>query len=236
MLIARFPTGGRITPTYVGSTAYVDSNSASAAPDASGLSLAAGDILLCFAYCATSGAVSPEISAPSGEGWVQGGEVHTTASSPTTESMQGKVFSKVWGVPGNTDDSTPTFTSDLIGLGAVISVWRKGNRANPIQDMQGASANGTQPTPSATAGDAHDSTQHFFGCRVLSGGNLSAPSSGTSAYSGASYSQTSGPDRAMASSYVEGVGTTGAVGGSNNASATTSKTMGVTFNVILKAG
>ncbi len=191
-------------------SALADSNAISATPAI--FSVQSGDIVV--AHAVVTGGGANFASEPSGQGW---SVIDSASTGPNS-----KCFWKRWGA-GFTDDTTPTFDTTSGVIGAILQVWR-GCSTSPIviSDASGATGGDLTFVPDPV-------TPGVRGCTtVVSFANVGSTSviaiaSGTSAYSGASYSTTVGVDRAYACGYIRGTGP-GLTG--SNITATTPSSVG----------
>ncbi len=220
-------------PTFVGVTAYADANGTTATPDASGLGLAANDILIahCHLVSASDGVFA---SAPAGEGWTRKQDKEDTGGNNSATS----IFWKRWG-SGSTDDSTPSFTAAAGSLACVLTVWRgcktSGDPLSTTAGVNNGSSGTTITGGSATVPGTPGCAAQVFMAAVLPASNVGAPSGSgvTSAYSGGSYATTAGSDRGVAAAYVTPA-SAGAFGASVTATAGATMTAWSTVTVVIE--
>lgn len=196
--------GGLVAPYVVGVSAQVTGVGTSLTPTIPAV-VATGDLVL---VQTTSRDAAQTMTAPAGEGW-------SSVQSPSQTGLEDVLWAKVWGLGGQTDDTTPTFGigSGTAGWGATAVVIRNPSHstlpwtsvaAAVLASGSGANASSTTVTaPSVT----HDGT-HRTVVRVVSSADdnaLNAPSTGAAAYGGANYDSTTGNDFAQAMSLREDI-------------------------------
>lgn len=148
--------------------------------------------LVHFTLKTTGGTVTP----PAGEGWTQLKSVGTT-------NLRDVVYAKVWGLGGQTDNTTTgNFTVSnsptTNGWGyTVLVVDNPSNSTNPwtsvasaYEDVQGTnhSASTTMSGSTVTVSGSHRTVLTFFGSS--DDNNHGSPSTGTLLYGGTNYDQT----------------------------------------------
>jgi hypothetical protein len=196
--------GGLVAPYIVGVSDQVTGTATTLTPTIPS-NVAAGDLVL---VQTTSRDAAQTMTAPAGEGW-------SSIQNPSQTGLEDVLWAKVWGLGGQTDDTTPTFGigSGTAGWGATAVVIRNPSHstlpwtsvaAAVLASGSGANASSTTVTaPSVT----HDGT-HRTVVRVVSSADdnaLNAPSSGAAAYGGANYDSTTGNDFAQAMSLREDI-------------------------------
>lgn len=227
-----FSQGGQNPPTFVAHTAFADGNTTSATPDFSAIPAGPqkNDILLVWTNVVGVGGAGA--SAPSGEGW---SSIATVSDGGGQNSIL-TCFWKRWGVAGNTDDSTPTFTTSSGSMSAVGQLWRGClYSASPIENSGTAHGTGTTTPVSASGVSSagyRRSAAVGFGCAGTAMNISGMSGSGWSDdYKGASYATTAGPDRCSAGAYNQNVG----VGAPDQVTATaTANVTWTAITVILK--
>lgn len=203
-------------PYFVAATAQVTGTGTTLTPDASALGLAAGDLLI----VQVTNRNNNTPTAPAGQGWATITNISRAAGTAFNDS----VFAKIWGLAGNTDDSTPTFTvaSGTLGWGVTLSSYRNPYAADRpwlttddaiiasgTDNSTAAASTATAPSVSYAAGDNRTYVRTFA---TADDNALNAPSVGVLAYGGTSYDQTTGDNYSQASIYEEnkdGATTTG---------------------------
>lgn len=211
--------GALLAPYIVGVSAQVTGVGTTLTPTVPAV-VATGDLVV--AHC-TSRDAAQTMANPGSEGW-------TAGPSPTQTGLEDAVFSKIWGLGGQTDDTTPTFTigSGTAGWGVTVTVFR-----NPLHSTapwtsvasavftSGSQANAASATVTAPS-VAHDGT-HRTVVRVFSSADdnaLNTPSTGALAYGAAAYDSIDGNDFAQAMSLVEDITVT-----TNTGTATVAETL-----------
>jgi hypothetical protein len=161
--------------------------------------VATGDVVFAHITSDNNSTLTP----PSGEGWAL---APSTTRLTNTTALEDAVYYKVWGA-GNTDDTTPTFTSSsgTAGWGITLSVFRNVDTTTPIQATAetAATASTTMTAPSASYSGDNRTYARFFSS--VDDNNHGSQSEGTLAYGGTSYDQTTGNDYAQSMSYLENV-------------------------------
>jgi hypothetical protein len=189
--------GGLLAPYVVGVSAQVTGVGTSLTPTVPAV-VASGDLVV--VHC-TSRDAAQTMANPGSEGWSAG-------PTPTQTGLEDAVFAKVWGLGGQTDDTTPTFTigSGTAGWGATVTVYRNPSHATAPWTSVAAAivASGSQANASSATVTApsvnHDGTH----CTVVRLGSsaddnaLNTPSTGALAYGAAAYDSTDGNDFAQA--------------------------------------
>ena len=198
-------------PTFVDKSAQVDGTSATLTPTVPA-AVAAGDLVIAHITGKDATAVFTE---PASEGW------SSVVGPIDSGTVTDQIFAKVWGVVGNTDDTTPTFTSSVPtnGWGVTVSVIRNpANTRSPWTTVASAvdvsassspTASGTMTAPTATSTGVNRLVLRFYGS--ADDNAHASPSAGTLAYGGASYDSVTGSDYAQSMAYESGSGQ-GAVG------------------------
>lgn len=168
-------------------------------------SVAAGDLILvpCVVRDAAQ-TVTPDAT----EGWV---EIATASQT----GLKMTLFGKVWGLGGQTDDSSPEFSvaSATAGFGLVPIVVRNPQHATApwtsvaaavVASGQQSNASGTMVTaPSVNHSGDHRTVMRLFAS--ADDNALGAPSVGALIFGGAAYDTTSGNDWAQAGSIAEDI-------------------------------
>lgn len=229
-------TGNSLYPRLINTSAYADGNTTSATPTIGG-SPQAGDLILAFVY-QTNGGDGVFPAAPSGEGWTS----ITTVEETGGNNIEIAIFYKYWGVSGNTDDTTPTFTRGGAGaasVGAVVQTWRDVRQASPISGSNTAHASSGTTEVGAEVNNQSPEwcSAVIFWAGLTAAGNISGISGTnfTTAASGSSYATTAGPDRACGISTNQKITTTGNVGASGvTATYTVGVTATATVTVVLR--
>lgn len=163
-----------------------------ASPQIPTANLVAGDLVI--VHCTTKAAST--LGVPAGEGWV----------ALTEASIGGfidAVFAKIWGIAGNSDDSTPSFTNDdgaivTNGWGFTLLVignpspipWTSVTDAIRAQNQQAIAANATATAPAASFEGAHVTVLRLFSSSDDNA--LNAATEGVCMYGGVDYDLTAG--------------------------------------------
>jgi hypothetical protein len=182
------------------------------------LGLVAGD---CLTAWVTSKDAAQTVTAPPGEGW-------SLIQNPSQTGLEGYLFAKVWGLGGQTDDTTPTFS---IGSGTAGWVLALENVRNPAHATapwtsvaaaivaSGSQSNASSTTvtaPSVTDTGTHHTIGRYYGAaddNILGlSSSATTNSEGALVYGGADYDQTTGGGIAQAMSIREDVTTAGSTG------------------------
>ncbi len=224
--------GHAVWPRMIGVSAYADGNTPSATPTIS--SPVAGDVILTWCHL-VSGGDGVFAAAPTGEGWTRVVDVEDTAGSNSASSL----FWKFWGVSGNTDDTTPTFTAAAGSLAAVTETWRDCRQALPIHGS--ATTHGTSGTTHTCADFSSTASERIsvscFMGGLTAAGNISTMN-GTNyvqTAAGSSYATTAGSDRAVALARDEDIVVAGSVGANGvTATFTVTTTAYSTITVVLR--
>lgn len=152
--------------------------------------VAAGD-LVCVV--ATVRATTSAISAPAGQGWSQ-------VELASGNSLRMYLFAKIWGLGGQTDDTTPDFTKDTGSVGWFTTAfiirnplhasrpWTSVGAAIVASGQQSNAAAATATAPSVT----HDGSNRTL-VRLFSSADdnaLATPSEGALIFGGAAYDAT----------------------------------------------
>ncbi len=225
-------SGHAVWPRMIGVSAYADGNTTSATPTIN--SPVAGDVILAWCHLVNAGD-GVFAAAPSGEGWTRVTDVEDTAGSNSASSL----FWKFWGVSGNTDDTTPTFTAAAGSLAAVTETWRDCRQASPIHTStttHGVSGTTHAPADATSTAAERISVSCFMG-GCTSTGNISSMNGTlyTQTAAGATYSTTAGVDRAVACCRNENITVTGSVNASGvTATFTVTTTAYSSITVILR--
>lgn len=197
------PPGG---PYVNGWSAQSSGTGTTQAPGVPANSIAAG---VCVLAWVTSKDASQTVTAPAGEGWV-------LVENPSQTGLEGYLFAKIWGLAGQTDSSTPTFS---IGSGTAGWLTTLELVRNPAHDTapwtsvasaivaSGSSSNAAASTvsaPSVSVSGSHLTVIRFYGSADDNalGGTISA-GAGVLSLSGAAYDQTTGGGIAQASTVLE---------------------------------
>lgn len=185
---------------------FVDvGTAATATPDMSAETIQTNDIILVHGSM-IGGTAGSTITAPVGEGWT----VATSFEETVGANVLVTAFWKRWGA-GFTDDTTPTFTQSLpgtAGFSCQYSIWRGCRTSGVPYDQatsQGNVAGGDATAPTALSLGPFRTSVRMFGASIT--GNLTDRyAEGTGLYTGEAFATTSGPDRAIASSYLKRIG------------------------------
>lgn len=197
------PPGG---PYVNGWSAQSSGTGTTQAPGVPANSIADG---VCVLAWITSKDASQTVTAPAGEGWV-------LVENPSQTGLEGYLFAKIWGLAGQTDSSTPTFS---IGSGTAGWLTTLQLVRNPAHDTapwtsvasaivaSGSSSNAAASTvsaPSVTVSGSHLTVDRFYGSADDNalGGTISA-GAGVLSFNGAAYDQTTGGGIAQASTVLE---------------------------------
>lgn len=192
-------------PWIVAATTQVTGTGVSLTPDFSAITpaVAAGDLVL--VHVTNRNNNTP--TAPASQGW---STVYNHSRAAGT-AFNDTVFAKIWGIPGNTDDTTPTFSvaSGTLGWGATATVIR-----NPLHPWQAwtavvdailfsatdnsTAAAATATAPSATITRPAPDRTYVRIFATADNNALNAPSAGTLVYGDTSYDQTTGDDYSQA--------------------------------------
>jgi hypothetical protein len=169
---------------------------------------AAGDLVLAEG---TVRSTTDTIVPPVGEGWSQ-------IELASGNSLRTYVWGKVWGLGGQTDDTTPTFTrTGTTGAFVTCAIYRNPKHATAPwtsvaaavvgsgQQSNAAAATATAPTVTHTGNDR--TVVRLFASQDDNA--LNAPSEGILVYGGAAFDAT---DIAQALSTREGVNVSGSTG------------------------
>ena len=149
------------------------------------------------------------VTAPGSEGW------SASVQTPSQTGLEGYVFAKRWGLGGQTDDSTPTFsigsgTAGWIAAGVLIrnplhasAPWTSATHAIVASGSQSNASSTTVTAPSVSHTGNNRTVLRLFG----SGDDnaLNAPSTGALIFGGAAFDSTQGNDEAMAASVRENI-------------------------------
>jgi hypothetical protein len=169
---------------------------------------AAGDLVLAEG---TVRSTSDTISPPAGEGWSQ-------IELASGNSLRTYVWGKVWGLGGQTDDTTPTFTrTGTTGAFVTCAIFRNPKHATaPWTSVASAVVASGQQSNAAAATATAPSVTHTGNDRTLvriyssaDDNALNAPNEGILVYGGAAFDAT---DIAQALSTREGVVVSGSTG------------------------
>lgn len=209
------------SPFFVDKSALQVTTTTSCTPDISAKDVQAGDLVV--AHCVSRNSSANAISAPSGEGWSSVSNINRAVGTGFVHT----IFAKIWGVAGNTDDTTPTFTigtSGTLGFSVVLSIWRNNkNNSQPWASVSQAiiasatdNSSAASATPSAPSCSWTSQTDKVSYMRIWStadDNNLGSPSAGTLAYGGTSYHTTTGDDHACGMTWQTGVSGSGSPSG-----------------------
>lgn len=155
---------------------------------------------------ATSRDAAQTMTPPSGEGW-------QLLQSPSQTGLEDAVWGKIWGLAGQTDDTTPTFSigSGTAGWGVTVSLFKNPRHAAaPWTSVDlavvasGSQANASNNT--VTAPSVNHIGERRTVVRLYSSADdnaLGSPSEGVLVYGGAAYDQITGNDYAQALSVLE---------------------------------
>lgn len=179
--------------------------------------VAAGDLVCVHAVVR---ATTSAISAPAGEGWSQ-------VELASGNSLRAYLFAKIWGLGGQTDDTTPDFTKDTgtVGFFTTAFVVRNPKHATaPWTSVSSAIVASGQQSNAAAATATAPSVTHTGNNRTVmrlyasaDDNALATPSTGALIFGGASYDAT---DIAQAMSVVEDITVT-----TNTGTATVAETV-----------
>jgi hypothetical protein len=196
--------GGLVAPYIVGVSAQVTGVGTTLTPTVPPV-VATGDIVI--AQC-TSRDAAQTMTNPASEGWAAG-------PTPSQTGLEDAVFYKVWGLGGQTDDTTPTFSigAGTAGWGVTLTVIRNPAHATAPWTSTasavvatGSATNAASATVTAPSVN-HDGTNRTV-VRLFSSADdnaLNAPSTGALAYGAAAYDSTDGNDFAQAMSLREDI-------------------------------
>ena len=169
---------------------------------------AAGDLVLAEG---TIRSTTETITPPAGEGWSQ-------IELASGNSLRTYVWGKIWGLGGQTDDTTPTFTrTGTTGAFVTCAIYRNPKHATaPWTSVAAAVVASGQQSNVAAATATAPSVTHTGNDRTLArffssadDNALNAPSEGILVYGGAAFDAT---DIAQALSSREGVNVSGSTG------------------------
>ena len=195
---------------------------------------AAGDLVLAEG---TVRSTADTISPPAGEGWSQ-------IELASGNSLRTYVWGKIWGLGGQTDDTTPTFTrTGTTGAFVTCAIYRNPAHATApwtsvasavvASGQQSNAAAATATAPSVTHTGGHRTVVRVFGS--ADDNALNAPSTGVLVYGGAAFDAT---DIAQAMSVAEDITVT-----TNTGTATVAESVngndasnGVTLVLAIPAG
>jgi len=165
--------------------------------------LAAGDLVCAWS---TTRNAADTLGPPAGEGW-------STIQAPSQTGLKSALTAKVWGLGGQTDDTTPTFTNSAgtNGWGVTVFVirnpahgttpWTSVATAIVASGSQSNVAAATAQSPSVSATGTH---QTVVRCYDSADDNaLNVTSAGVMVFGGAAYDQTTGDDYAQACTILE---------------------------------
>jgi hypothetical protein len=196
--------GGLVAPYIAGVSAQVTGTGTTLTPTLPS-NIATGDLVV--VQC-TSRDAAQTMTAPGSEGWSAG-------PSPSQTGLEDAVFYKVWGLGGQTDDSTPTFSigSGTAGWGATAVIIRNPSHATaPWTSTSAAVVASGSGTNAASATVTAPSVNHDGSNRTIvrlyssaDDNALNAPSLGAMAYGGANYDSTTGNDFSQAMSLRENI-------------------------------
>lgn len=196
--------GGLVAPYVVGVSAQVTGTGTTLTPTVPPV-VAAGDLVIAQATCRDA---AQTMANPGSEGWAAG-------ENPSQTGLEDRQFAKVWGLGGQTDDTTPSFSigSGTAGWGVTLTVYRNPAHATaPWTSVASAIvAAGSQTNASSATVTApsvtHDGTNRTV-VRLYSSADdnaLNAPSAGALVYGAAAYDSTDGNDFAQGSSVRENI-------------------------------
>lgn len=192
------------------------------APGVPANSIAAG---VCVLAWITSKDAAQTVTAPAGEGWV-------LVENPSQTGLEGYLFAKIWGLGGQTDSSTPTFSigSGTAGWLTTLQLVRNPAHAtNPWTSVasaiiaSGSSSNAAASTvsaPSVSASGTHLTVIRFFGSADDNALGGATTGGGVLSFNGAAYDQTTNGGIAQASMVLED-----ATVGSSTGTATVTETV-----------
>lgn len=211
--------GGLVAPYIVGISTQVTGTGTTLTPTVPA-NLASGDLVV--AHC-TSRDAAQTMTNPGSEGWAAG-------PTPTQTGLEDAIFYKVWGLGGQTDDTTPTFSigSGTAGWGVTLTVFRNPSHAtapwtstSAAVVASGSAANASSATVTAPSVN-HDGTNRTV-VRLFSSADdnaLNTPNVGALAYGAAAYDSTTGNDFSQAMSLRENITVT-----TNTSTATVTETV-----------
>lgn len=167
--------------------------------------VAAGDLVL---VQTTSRDAAQTMTAPGSEGW-------SSIQNPSQTGLEDVVWGKVWGLGGQSDDATPTFSigSGTAGWGATAVIIRNPAHATaPWTSVSAAVVASGSQSNAAAATVTCPSVSHTGNNRTVvrigssaDDNALNAPSQGFLWYGGAAYDQTTGNDYSQAMSVAEDI-------------------------------
>lgn len=196
--------GGLVGPYLVGVSDQVTATTGTVTPTVPPV-IAAGDLVV---VQTTSRDAAQTMTAPAGEGW-------SSLLNPSQTGLEDVLWAKVWGLGGQTDDTTPTFSigSGTAGWGATAAVWRNPSHGSlPWTSVAAAvlasassanASNATVSTPSATHTGTHRTTARF--CSSADDNDVRTNQHGGLVYGGANYDSVTGNDFSQACSVLEDV-------------------------------
>lgn len=159
----------------------------------------AGDLVIAHGVIRS---VTETLSPPAGEGW-------TLIQLASGNSLRAYVWAKIWGLGGQTDDTTPTFTrTGTTGAFMALSLWRNPKHATSPWTSVASAVVASGEQSNAAAATATCPSVNYVGnnltvVRLASSADdnaLNAPSQGFLLYGGAAYDAT---DIAQACSFIE---------------------------------
>jgi hypothetical protein len=218
-------------PKLRGVSAYADANTSSVTGAVS--SPSAGDLVLAWVYMTNAGDGTIP-TAPAGEGWTREVTIEDTGGTNASCSL----FWKYWGVSGNTDSTSPTFSGGG-SMACVCETWRDVRASGAVHVTSTAhGAGGTTVSPADASSSASErvSVSCFVGGQTAAGNIATANGPNyTQTAAGASYATTAGPDRAVALARNENITLSGSVGANNVvATFTVANTAWAAITVILR--
>lgn len=196
--------GGLVGPYVVGVSDQVTGVATTLTPTVPPV-VATGDLVV---VQGTSRDAAQTMTNPASEGW-------SSLLSPSQTGLEDVLWAKVWGLGGQTDDTTPTFSigSGAAGWGATVTVWRNPSHSTlPWTSVAAAvlasassanASNATVSTPSATHTGTHRTTVRF--CSTADDNDVRTNQHGGLVYGGVNYDSTTGNDLSQACSVLEDV-------------------------------
>src|SRR5262245_42504062 len=149
------------------------------------------------------------VTAPAGEGW------SASIQTPSQTGLESYVFVKRWGLGGQTDDTTPTFSIGTGTAGWVATAltirnplhatrpWATATQAIVASGSQSNAASATVTAPSVTHAGSNRTVLRLFSS--ADDNALNAPSDGVLIFGGTTHDSTAGNDMAQAASIREDV-------------------------------
>lgn len=163
----------------------------------------AGD---CVCVMLTSRDAAQTMASPGSEGWA-------TIQSPSQTGLEDLIVAKIWGLGGQTDDTTPTFTigSGTAGWGATAFIIRNPSHGtspwtSTSAAIVGSGSQSNSAAANATAPSVSHSGSHRTVVRLFSSADdnaLKTPSEGALAFGDAAFDSTTGNDFSQAATVFE---------------------------------